>query len=158
MNAGFAQVDITPPIGTHKIGWLRDIVPTRVLDPLSARVAAFDDGATRVGLVQLDVLSIRWTTTERIRQAIERHTGWPAGNIMVACTHNHGGPATANVGDVPRDDAYLGRLVDLCTGAFAEAVQSTTEVELGVAHDHEFDVPHNRRVVRRDGPVQTHRG
>jgi len=38
LKVGFAEVDITPPVGTHKIGWLKDIVSDTVLDPLSARV------------------------------------------------------------------------------------------------------------------------
>jgi hypothetical protein len=37
LRAGLAEVDITPPVGTHKIGCLRDIVSDRVLDPLCAR-------------------------------------------------------------------------------------------------------------------------
>ena len=40
--AGFAHADITPPLGTKKIGWLKEIVPTRVTDPLYARVVVFE--------------------------------------------------------------------------------------------------------------------
>jgi len=41
-NAGFSEIEITPPIGTHRIGWIRLIAGTSVLDPLFARVAVFD--------------------------------------------------------------------------------------------------------------------
>ena len=36
LTAGFAQADITPPLGTHKIGWLEDIIAESVADSLFA--------------------------------------------------------------------------------------------------------------------------
>jgi len=42
-KAGFAETDITPPIGTRKIGVLRDIASESVLDPLRARVAIVEN-------------------------------------------------------------------------------------------------------------------
>ena len=92
MKCGFAEIDITPPAGTHKIGWLKDIVCDTILDPLYARVAIFDDGSTQVAFVQLDTLSIRWTQVNDIRQRAESAHGIPGANIMVAATHNHAGP------------------------------------------------------------------
>ena len=59
MRAGFAEVDITPPVGTRKIGWLRDIVSEEVMDPLSARIAVLEAGDVVLGWVQLDTLEQR---------------------------------------------------------------------------------------------------
>ena len=42
IRAGFAEIDITPPLGTHKIGWLRDLIADTVLDPLYARVCVME--------------------------------------------------------------------------------------------------------------------
>ena len=57
LKAGFAQVDITPPPGTRKIGWLREIIGETTRDPLYARVAVLD-GGDRQTFIQLDTLSI----------------------------------------------------------------------------------------------------
>ena len=72
MKAGFAEVDITPPVGTLKIGWLKKIVSDKVLDPLCARVAVFEQGGARVAFVQLDTLSIRWSQVREMRSRLER--------------------------------------------------------------------------------------
>lgn len=157
MQAGFAEADITPPVGTRKIGWLKEIVGTEVLDPLFARAAAFADGPERAGFLQLDLLSIRWSQVRAIRERIRAETGFPGERIMVAATHNHAGPAVANVGDVPRDEAYLATLVERSAAAFAAALDRLEDVELGFGSGLEPDLSFNRRMIMRDGTVKTQR-
>ena len=125
LRAGFAEVDITPPIGTHKVGWLKDIVIDKILDPLFARVAVFESGDAKVAFVALDTLSIRWTQVSEIRQRLRDKYGFPGENVMVAATHNHAGPAIANIGKVPRDDAYVGTLIANIVSAFGQALNLT---------------------------------
>jgi neutral ceramidase len=156
MKAGFGEVDITPPVGTHKIGWLKDIVSDRVLDPLFARVAVFECDGKRAAFIALDTLSIRWTTTMDIRNRIENRYGFPGSNIMVAATHNHAGPAVANVGDVKRDEAYVEKMVQEIVSCFGAAIENARDAEVGMGSCFEFRLSRNRRVVMRDGTVQTH--
>ena len=158
MHAGFAEIDITPPVGTHKIGWIKDIVSDQVLDPLYARVAIFENGDERVAFIQLDTLSIRWTQVNDIRSRIERKHGFPGKHIMVSATHNHAGPAVANCGKPKRDDAYVETLVQKCVEAFGSALSNIQEAEVGFNHVFNFDVAKNRRVVMRDGTVKTQCG
>ena len=70
LQAGFATVDITPAVGTHKIGWIIELKGERVLDPLYARVAIFAAGRQRVAVIALDTLSVRWSLTQEIRTRI----------------------------------------------------------------------------------------
>ncbi len=157
--AGFGATDITPPLGTQKAGWLKVILADRILDPLFARAAILDDGHGRgISFIQLDTLSVRWTTASQIRQCIEKRTGFPGKNIMIAATHNHAGPAVANVGDSRRDDAYLGELIRRVTDLFAETWANRTDAEIGFGHGLEFGLTVNRRAVMRDGTVKTHAG
>ncbi len=156
MKAGFARVDITPPVGTHKIGWLIDIVSEVVLDPLYARAALFESGGEWVGFIQLDTLSVRWTQVNDIRARVEREHGFPGGRLMVAATHNHAGPAIAKIGDVPRDDACAEVVTQKCVEAVGEALSRMKEAEIGFGRAFEFAVGWNRRVVMRDGTTKTH--
>lgn len=154
--AGFAEVDITPPVGTHIIGWLRDVVSTAVRDPLFARIAVLGGDDDTVAFVQLDTLSVRWTLTEAIRAAAAARYGYPADRIMVCATHTHAGPAVAHCGEAPRDDRYVEWLVGRIEDAFGAALDARQPAEIGFGSTFVFDVAHNRRVVMRDGTVRSH--
>lgn len=156
MQAGFSRLEITPPLGTHKIGWLKDIVIDHVVDPLFVRAAVFACGPCQAAVIQLDTLSVRWSTTNAIRARIEERFGFPSDSIMVAATHNHAGPAIAQVGDVPRDEEYLEFLIERVTEAFGQAWQGRVPASLGFGRCHEFRLTHNRRTALRNGLSVTH--
>ncbi len=156
LRAGFAEVDITPPVGTQKIGMLREIVSESVLDPLHARTAVFESGGERVAFVVLDTLSVRWSTMNEMRRRCEVEHGFPGAQIMVSATHNHAGPAVANCGDVRRDEEYLRTLVDKLVALVGSAIGNMGDAEVGFGSCFEFEVGYNRRVVMRDGTASTH--
>lgn len=157
MTAGFAEVDITPPLGTRKIGWLKVIVGDHVLDPLYARVCVLRrEGGEPVAFVQLDTLSVSRRQVADVRQRVEAAHGVPGRNILVAATHNHAGPALVRAGEVKADPAYVESLTRKLLDAFAMAMASQEEVEIAFAHRHNHTLTNNRRVVLRDGTVRTH--
>ena len=156
LQVGFSEVDITPPLGTHKIGWLRDIVADRVRDPLFARAAVLEADGERVAFVQLDTLCIRWTQVNDIRTRCADACGFAGDHLMVAATHNHAGPAVANCGDVARDDAYVETLVGKVVDGIGQALDGMQEARIGFGSGFEFDLTYNRRMVMRDGAVKTH--
>lgn len=154
-HVGFAEIDITPPLGTAKIGMLRHLTIERVRDPIYARAAVFEGEGPPIGFIQLDTLSVRWSTTDAIRQRIEAELDFLGAHVMVSATHNHAGPAVANVGDVKRDETYLATLIDRCVEVFAEAQRRRRPAQLGFAHKEVFGLSFNRRVVMRDGTTRT---
>lgn len=156
MRAGFAEIDITPPLGGYKIGWLKKIVVEKVLDPIYARIAVFESDGAAIALIQLDTLSVRWTQVNEIRQAVAQRYGFPGASVMIAATHNHSGPAVATVGEVPRDNAYVQTMVDKVVEAFGMALENQCEAQVGYGHVAEHRVAHNRRVVMRQGTTRTH--
>ena len=153
-KAGFAEIDITPPLGTKKVGMMQDLSGDVILDPLFVRAAAFDDGETKIGFIQLDTLSVRWTQTNEIRRRISSEFGFPGENVMVSATHNHAGPATSNLGPFPRDERYIETLVTRSVAAFGQALKGMQAAELGFASGQNFEVAHNRRSIMRDGTVR----
>jgi len=101
LKAGFAETDITPAVGTKKAGWLKfdtTSVSDTIIDPLCARAAVFESDGEGIGLISLDILSIRWTQVSNIRKRIQAACRFPGERIMIAATHNHAGPATSNLG------------------------------------------------------------
>lgn len=155
MKAGFSEFDITPPLGTKKVGWMEDLTAEVVLDPLGGRVAIFANDTDRVAFIQLDLLSLRWTQVSDIRQRVARAYGFPGDNIMIACTHNHAGPATTGVAPLPRDEGYIESLTQNCVAAFGEALGRLQEARVGYGTTFGFQVAHNRRTMFRDGIVRS---
>lgn len=156
IQAGFAEIDITPPLGTHKIGWLKDIVSDHILTPLFARVALFQTASDSVAIVQLDTLFIDRPEVQAIRRSVQRAYGVPGDHIILAATHNHAGPAVARAGEVAKDVAYTAYLVSRVIAAFGQAVERLEPAQWGFGRGFEWRVAHNRRVVMRDGTARTH--
>jgi len=156
LRAGFAEIDITPPLPCEKVGWLVRIVAETVRDPLVAHVAVFESGDTRIGFVSLDLLSIRWREVDRIRDAAEK-LGIPKDHLMVAATHTHAGPAAVGAGDVKRNDGYIDHvLVPRVTRALQEAVAALQPARIAFARGCEDRVAFNRRFVMTDGSTMCH--
>lgn len=92
LRAGAAKVDITPDDVNQLevVGHRRKV--TGVRDPLRAGVLVLDNGETKAAIVTLDLISAYDELVKLTRQQIEKETGIPAANIMVAVSHNHSGP------------------------------------------------------------------
>lgn len=156
MKAGFAEIDITPPPGTKKGGWMEDLEALIFLDPLFAKIALFDNGAEKIAFIQLDLLSVRWSDTDDLRKRISAKYDFPGENIMVSATHNHAGPAISNLSPVKKDSKYLENLKMKCIDAFGEALAGMKDAEIGYGSTRELEVAFNRRTVMRDGTTRTH--
>lgn len=155
MQAGFAQGDITPPRGTYKIGSMNELRPKKVLDPIFVSVAIFVNGNEKVGLIQFDTLSIRWTQVNDIRNRIEQRYRFPGKSIMLFATHNHAGPAVTTAGKIHRDDEYIETMVQKAVDTFGQALADKESCEIGHGFRKVFNVGYNRRIVMNDGTVRT---
>jgi neutral ceramidase len=116
LRAAVARVDITPPAGTKVVGHVREVVGVR--DPIRAAVLLLDDGTTKAALVTFDLLNVPPEMTSTVREAIGAASGTPAGNIMVAVSHNHSGPGWAqNPGWARKVVADIGEATGRAAGA-----------------------------------------
>jgi neutral ceramidase len=140
LQAGVAKVDITPVDvkGYEVVGHRRKV--TGVRDPLRAGVLVLTDGETQAAIVTLDTINA-WTEMVKLaRLRIEKETGVPAANILVAASHNHSGP---------RFDAkskWGQELIDKLGAAAKRASLSMRPVSVGYGEDRiSFNI--NRRKV-----------
>lgn len=154
-RAGFAEVDITPPLGTPRQGWNSKLVGDSVLDPIYARAAAFELGRERAVILVLDTALILAAETAEIRKRAAADHGLPADRLMVAATHNHAGPALINEA-LPRDEKYVATLVAKSAEAAGKALAALREAQVASGRAFEWEVAFNRRIVMRDGTVRTH--
>ena len=92
LQAGLAEVEITPPIGYRMDGYFTERLSTGVKDPLMAKALVLQQGTTRTALVVCDLLGVPQTLTREVRMRAAARTGIPAENIAVTATHTHTGP------------------------------------------------------------------
>ena len=74
-KAGFARVDITPPLGNFMPGYYVDRFAKEVLDPLQINMVAFSDGKTTALVAQYDTEALSDMVADRMRDAIVKATG-----------------------------------------------------------------------------------
>lgn len=154
LRAGVAKIDITPADVNQLevVGHRRKV--TGVRDPLRAGVLVLDDGQTKAAIVTIDLISAYDELVKLARIQIEKESGIPANNIMVAASHNHSGPGFE--AKTKWGQALIGKL-----GAAAkQAVSKMSPVTVGYGEDkigfgiNRRKVINGRAVVRlnEDGP------
>jgi len=154
--AGIARANVTPPAGMIMSGYASRKTPAEgVHDELHTVALYLTNGETEAALITTDVIGINAEGTTRVREACEIAAGVPAGNVLVAFSHTHGGPQT----DLRRSDsvdelkrAYGTILVHKMAGALSEAKHNAAPVRMGYSRRDCFFAM-NRRERREDGVV-----
>ncbi|QDT89997.1 hypothetical protein [Gimesia algae] len=140
LRAGVAKVDITPAEVNQLevVGHRRKV--TGVRDPLRAGVLVLDDGQTKVAIVTLDLIGAYTEIVKPARAQIEKETGIPAANIMVAASHNHSGPG------FDANSSWGKELIAKLGSAAKQAASKMTPVTVGYGED-KIGFSINRRKV-----------
>ena len=141
LKAGAAAVNITPPMGCFLQGCGRGKPSIGVHRDLYAKALVLGVGATRVGLVTLDLLGLDRTTVEAMRAAIAAAAHIPGENVMLACSHTHAGPHVQGTGGDAWglaigdgiDPDYVDLMVRAGAGAVAMAARVMRPARLGYA-------------------------
>jgi hypothetical protein len=92
--AGFAEVEITPPVGIDLGGrGCSNEASTGVIDPLFAQAAILKDARGRVLVfVSLDLIGLSRSYGDALRAEIAKKLRTPAENVILNCSHTHSGP------------------------------------------------------------------
>jgi hypothetical protein len=172
LQAGLAEIEITPPIGYRMDGYFTERLSTGVKDPLKAKALVFQQGNTRIALVVCDVIGLPQALTAEVRARAAARTGIPAAHIAVTGTHTHTGPlfagerarlfsdraAAAHGSDplatVNYPETLRARLVDVIVAANADVSPASLEFVAAT----EDRVSFNRRYHMKDGTVVTNPG
>ena len=71
LKAGFARIDVTPPLGTTLAGYYETRYADGILDPLLATAIAFDNGENRIIVVSIDIIGFM-IVLYKLKQCSER--------------------------------------------------------------------------------------
>ena len=137
---GWADVDITPPLGIALGGrGGPGTTATTVLDPLHAQVLYLKDPkATGFVLVSFDLIGLPHELSDRIRTGILHELGVPWNLIVLNASHTHSGPymirnLIAGVGPPPQIETdYFNALEDKIIRAARSAAKTMKPVKLEV--------------------------
>jgi len=150
---GVGRADITAPVGAHLSGYAARKTPAvGICDDLCATALYLEQGDVRAAVIALDLLHLGPDETDELRRRCERQSGVPAANVLIACSHTHGGPA---LGLGPGDDvrvAYTDCLFWRAAGALTEARHTARECRIGHARK-EALVACNRRERTPEGVI-----
>jgi hypothetical protein len=149
LEASVAQVDITPPGGFAIAGYPgSDRIATGTRDPLYARVLVLRVGATRLALVDLDLISVFGPDyLAQLREATRQDVS----NLLVAAIHTHSGPGFFSSLSSSQA-AWAAGAVGKIAAAIHEVAAHTAPVRLGVGYGVAF-IGHNRLRIEHDGGV-----
>jgi neutral ceramidase len=157
-QAGWAEVEITPPLGIGLGGrGGPDTLATKVLDPLFAQVTYLKDakGAGFV-LVSFDVIGLPHDLSDRLRTDIVHELGVDWNLVVLNASHTHSGPylirsLMAGVGPPPRiEEDYFKFLEERIITTTRTAAKSLQPVRVEV-FEGKSDVGINRRGKNRLG-------
>ena len=159
-KAGAAKTDITPEVGCWLEGIPRAEPSNAIHDPLHARalVMEYSDGVARPGdkicLITCDLIGLTTEFSNTVRERIARSLDITPDKVVVACAHNHSGPAMLGfIAPEHVDPGYLdlllSKLVELCR----EADGKREPALLGAGLGEETTVSEYRRLLTRDGGI-----
>jgi hypothetical protein len=147
LQAGVFKVNITPSVVVPLGGYPERNGPaTGIRDELNAVAIVFDDGKTRVAIVTIDVIQVKYNEGLKIYHAIKRETGITDENIIINASHTHGSPW------LEKDSLYCNEVIEKVAGAVKIALANLHPVSIGYGEG-EINFNVSRRVPLADGKV-----
>jgi neutral ceramidase len=157
-QAGWAEVEITPPLGIGLGGrGGPETVAKKILDPLNAEVLYLkDSNGTGFVLVSFDVIGLSHDLSDRIRTDIVNELGVEWNLVVLNASHTHSGPymirsLMAGVGPAPQIEVdYFKTLEEQIVSATRSAAKAMKPVKVEVFQG-TSDVGINRRGKNKQG-------
>ena len=158
LKAGFARIDVTPPLGTTLAGYYETRYADGILDPLLATAIAFDNGENRIIVMSIDIIGFNQKLMNRVRAAVAAAVETDPKAVFVACTHTHLGPCTADAFGKEHNPEYVDWFVKKLADVAVLAVQDLAPAKLSYTRGEVKNVAFIRRYRMKDGSSRTNPG
>ena len=157
LKAGFARLDVTPPLGTELTGYFNVRVSDGILDPIYLNAVAIGNDDNTVLIITADFMYIREQSVTGYRALIEKRTGLNKDNILIHTVHQH--TSTTAGAEGPTDPMYQDMLsrkfCDVAQLALADMSEATASYAEGETAE---PISFVRRFVMKDGSIRTNPG
>ncbi len=157
LQAGAAEVVITPPLGISMAGYYNDRKADDVHDDLFAHALVLEAGGARAALVVCDLIGLDRELALESRALVEQRTGIPATAVMICCTHTHTGPLVSRKPHriLEADPGYADMVVRKVADAVQLAWQRRQSASLRAGPGHAEGIAGNRRWWMKNGTLRT---
>ncbi len=157
LKAGFARLDVTPPLGSYLSGYPNVRLAETIHDPLYANAVVFADGKKTIALISLDQVGLRIPKSEYYRCLIAERNHLDFDSVLLACTHTHTGPAVED-GSFPDDLDYNEMLGKRLADTVTLAIQDLQPASLRCGTAKAENIAFIRRFRMKDGSTATNPG
>ncbi|MBR5295296.1 MAG: hypothetical protein IKU24_01750 [Clostridia bacterium] len=159
-QAGFARVDVTPPLGSPLAGYPMERLATKIWDPLELNCVSFFDGENKAVLITSDFLYVMESAATPIRKMISEKCDIPMENVFMQGLHQHTSIRVGSIPDSPYvgidDKAYLDLLYRKYCDVVSLALLDLKDATFEVAEEKpEKQYTFIRRFYMKDGSLQT---
>lgn len=144
LQAGIGKSLITPRVGAKLVGYFNRPEGSKgVHDELCARALVVDNGETIVAICSVELLWLWAQIVKDIRETVAKRCALRPEQILIACTHTHGGPAPHSQED------WDTPVVDLIADAIVTAYEARQPAKLGFGFGQLSGYSINRRWLNR---------
>ena len=166
LKAGFARVNITPPMGIGIRGYFKVRIADGVLDELEINALGLSDGARSAVLLSVDNCGFSNAAMDWFREAIAEKTGLPREAIFISCTHTHTGPFIMLDSDTHHGEPEEKTLIaeyslwarKKAVDAACFALEDMKPARMGYGVGRAPNVAFIRRYVMKNGEIRTNPG
>ncbi len=155
LRVGFGETDITPPVGLYMCGGLDPRTNEGTTDPLGSHALVAESGGRRIAIVGVDLIGLPKALSDEIIGEAARRTGIAPDDILIASSHTHSGPYTAEglYSFQVTDAGYLASLPERIGASVEEAAGRVESATMHIGRSLVHHGIHNRRVICPDGKV-----
>jgi hypothetical protein len=156
LRAGAATVEITPtqlPVLVN--GGFLSRRGKSVRSKLHARALVLDDGNTKLAIVIIDTCMMPRELFDPAKAEVEKKTGIPVSNILMAATHTHAAPSSFGCLGTEPDKKYVQFVTPLIVQSVVDAHARLEPAQVGAAVIHADKYTALRRWVLRPGRMRT---
>jgi hypothetical protein len=145
-RAGFAQVDITPPVGLIITGPKLPI-SKGTDDPLRARVVVVQNGKRKLAVVGIDLVKVRHDIADAAIALVLKQTDITRDAVLICPSHNHSSPFIPEGG--PNNKEYIATLPGLLARGIIAADKALQPARLSIGRSLVLEGHHNRRLISK---------
>ncbi len=162
IKAGFARVDVTPPLGTPIAGYFSVRPSDGVRDPIELNAIALGNETDAIILIACDFTGMTMARITPVRERISAQTGVPADRILITSLHQHTSIYVGDkIGDAEdyaliTDTVYLNILERKFLDVAKMALDDMSQAQLLSSEMQAIEpLAFTRRYIMQDGKLRT---